>query len=75
MHMNRYDIVPAGLWWKLTYNGVNLGTHFSQDQAYDAARHHARMVGGGEISIHGKDGRIREKNTISPANDPRHIRG
>jgi hypothetical protein len=27
------------------------------------------------VSIHGRDGQIREKNTIAPGNDPRNIKG
>ena len=49
--------------------------HDTQKDAYDAARENLINQGGGEISIKGLDGRIRDKNTISPGNDPRSIRG
>ncbi|KAA6434935.1 DUF2188 domain-containing protein [Agrococcus sediminis] len=47
----------------------------TQAEAYDAARSFAANAGGGEISIHGTDGKIRDKNTIAPAKDPRNIPG
>lgn len=47
----------------------------TQAGAYDAARDLAARNGGGEISLHGRDGRIRDKNTIAPAKDPRSTKG
>lgn len=29
-----------------------------------------KKQGGGELSIHGRDGGIRSKNTVPPGNDP-----
>lgn len=49
--------------------------HDTQAAAYDAARGFAGNNGGGDVSIHGRDGQIREKNTIAPGNDPRKIKG
>lgn len=49
--------------------------HDTQAAAYDAARTYAANNGGGDVSIHGRDGRIRDKNTIAPGNDPRGIKG
>lgn len=43
----------------------------TQKEAYEAARNHLQNQKGGEITImRGDDGRIREKNTIAPGNDP-----
>lgn len=47
----------------------------TQAQAYDDARRFAGNRGGGEVSVHGVDGRIRDKNTIAPAKDPRSTNG
>lgn len=47
----------------------------TQAAAYDATRDLAARSGGGEISLHGRDGRIRDKNTIAPAKDPRSTKG
>ena len=49
--------------------------HNTQRDAYIAAKKNLINQGGGEISIKGLDGRIRDKNTISPGNDPRSIPG
>jgi hypothetical protein len=49
--------------------------HGTQAAAYDAARTYASNNGGGDVSIHGRDGQIRDKNTIAPGNDPRNIKG
>ena len=43
--------------------------HNTQADAYTAARQNLQNQGGGEISIHGVNGQIRDKNTISPGND------
>lgn len=72
---HNFHISQDGLLWKVTLNGVLMVRLGTQDQAYDYARRQAEVMGGGEISIHGRDGRVRAKNTIYPANDPRNIRG
>ena len=46
------------------------GYHDTQQEAIDAARQHLVNQGGGELNIHGRDGQIRDKNTIAPGNDP-----
>ena len=47
----------------------------TQAEAYDDARRFAGNAGGGEVTIHDREGRIREKNTIAPAHDPRETKG
>lgn len=42
----------------------------TQAQAAEAARRIVRNGGGGEVRIHGRDGRIRDSDTIAPGNDP-----
>jgi len=42
----------------------------TQQQAVDRAREIVSNQGGGEVRIHGKDGRIRDSDTIAPGNDP-----
>lgn len=44
--------------------------HRTQREAENAAREMIRNQGGGELSTHGRDGRIRSKDTIAPGNDP-----
>ena len=44
--------------------------HDTQQAAADAAARMLRNQGGGELSIKGRDGQIRSKDTIAPGNDP-----
>lgn len=44
--------------------------HDTQQEAVERAREQLRRAGGGELSIHGRDGEIRSKDTIPPGNDP-----
>ncbi|NLT24637.1 MAG: DUF2188 domain-containing protein [Syntrophorhabdus sp.] len=50
-------------------------THRTQREAIDAARGMLQNQGGGELTIKGRDGLIRDKDTISPGNDPFPPRG
>ena len=43
----------------------------TQDEAIQGrSRESGRMPVGGELTIQGRDGRFRDKNTIAPGNDP-----
>jgi hypothetical protein len=42
----------------------------TQQDAIDRAREIVHRAGGGEVVIHGRDGKIRDKDTIPPSNDP-----
>lgn len=42
----------------------------SQKEAEGLAKRYAHNTGGGEVRIHGRDGRIRDSDTVPPANDP-----
>lgn len=44
--------------------------HDTQKEAQDRARQIVHNAGGGEVRIHGRDGKIRDSDTISPGNDP-----
>lgn len=50
-------------------------THSTQAEAEAEAKRLSGNSGGGEVSIHGRDGKIREKDTVKPGNDPRDIPG
>jgi len=43
--------------------------HDTQQEAIDAGREMLHNQGGGELSIKGRNQRIRDKDTISPGND------
>ncbi|AUX88763.1 MULTISPECIES: DUF2188 domain-containing protein [Acinetobacter] len=60
---------------KANGNSKASSAHDTQKEAYNSARSMLQKSGGGEITIKGKNGLIREKNTISPGNDPRKIKG
>ena len=49
--------------------------HNTQKQAADAARNALKQTGGGELKIKDEQGRIRAKDTIPPAKDPRRTKG
>lgn len=42
----------------------------TQAEAIDRAREIVHNAGGGEVQIHGRDGRIRDSDTVKPGNDP-----
>ena len=44
--------------------------HTTQREAAESARQMLGNQGGGELSIKGRDGQIRSKDTIPPGNDP-----
>ena len=44
--------------------------HDTQGEAAAEAKDMLNKQGGGELSIKGRDGKIRSKDTISPGNDP-----
>lgn len=44
--------------------------HDTQQDAIDAARENLKNQGGGELIIQGINGKIRDKITIKPGNDP-----
>ena len=49
--------------------------HNTQKAAQDAARQMLKNQGGGELTTKGVDGKIRDKDTVAPGNDPRNIKG
>ena len=49
--------------------------HTTQSQATNAARAQLKQTGGGELKVKNEDGRIRSKDTIAPAKDPRRSKG
>ena len=72
-----YHVVPrAGGWAAVAVGNARASARArTQAQAYNAARRLSASNGGGEVRIHGRDGRIRDSNTIAPARDPRSSKG
>lgn len=67
------DVVPnpdGG--WDVTKPGADRASAHrdTQAEAIDRGREIVGNDGGGELRIHGRDGRIRDSDTIPPGNDP-----
>lgn len=67
------DVVPTGD-GKWAVRGPNAdrasSIHDRQSDAIDRAREIVGNLGGGEVRIHGRDGRIRDTDTVPHGNDP-----
>ncbi len=63
--------------WENKRNDASRATsvHGTQKGAQDAAREDLRKQGGGELTTKGRDGKIRDKDTVAPGNDPRKTPG
>lgn len=61
---------PEGGWDVRAGDAQRSSAHAAtQQQAIDRAREIVHNAGGGEVLIHGRDGQIRDKDTIEPGND------
>lgn len=70
---NNRDVVPNpdGGWDVKAPGASRASAHKgTQAEAVDRAREIVRNRGGGEVRIHGRDGQIRDSDTIPPGNDP-----
>ena len=70
---NHRHVVPnsAGGWDVIAKDASRASAHTdTQAQAIARARDIVRNAGGGEVVIHGRDGAIRDSDTVSPGNDP-----
>lgn len=58
--------------WVNKRNGSDRASsvHRTQSEAERTARDMLQNQGGGELTIKGRDGQFRSKDTISPGNDP-----
>lgn len=73
MPSNRRHVVPSGPGtWAVKEPGKAApnSTHRTQDAAERAAKQDLRQSGGGEAIIHDRGGKIRDSDTVAPANDP-----
>jgi hypothetical protein len=63
--------------WAVTKPGAEraLFTASTQEEAVQRARELLRRDGGGELRIHGTDGKVRDQRTIAPGNDPMPPKG
>ncbi|WP_082698586.1 DUF2188 domain-containing protein [Mycobacterium sp. GA-2829] len=71
-------VVKDGDAWKVEVEGNKRASAVTgtQQESIARARHLGRNnPGGAEVSIHGVNGKVRAKDTIKPANDPKDIPG
>ena len=67
---------PDGSWENKRNDANRAGSvHATQKEAQNAARGMLSRQGGGELATKGVNGRIRDKDTVPPGNDPRNIKG
>lgn len=58
--------------WDVNNPGASRASshHDTQAEAQAAARRYLHNEGGGELVTQGRDGRIRDKDTVRPGHDP-----
>lgn len=58
--------------WRIQREGADRVSDFAptQKDAEARAKELAHNSGGGEVRIHGLDGKIRDSDTVAPARDP-----
>lgn len=62
---------PGGGWDVVAPDAERASSHHgTQAEAIGRAREIVHNAGGGEIVIHGRNGRIRDSDTVPPGNDP-----
>lgn len=62
---------PDGGWDAKKAGGQrSSGNYDTQKEAEKAAKEFSKNSGGGEVRIHGVDGKIRDSDTVPPGNDP-----
>ncbi|MGX5653242.1 DUF2188 domain-containing protein [Geodermatophilus nigrescens] len=73
---NRHVVPNANGGWDVVKPGASRASAHTdtQQQAIDRGRTIVGNAGGGELRISGRDGRIRDSDTIAPGNDPRRSR-
>lgn len=75
---NQRNVVPnPNGGWDVEKPGANRASAHTdtQAEAIDRARQILGNDGGGELKIHGRDGAIRQQDTVKPGNDPRSSMG
>ncbi len=65
MPKKNYHVVRSSNHWAVKSNGRSLSGHNTQQQAIESGKVIARLTHG-ELVIHGRNGKIREKNTYAP---------
>jgi hypothetical protein len=68
----RHVVANSDGGWDVRAPGASRASthHDRQADAIDRAREIVGNSGGGEIVTHGRDGRIRDSDTVAPGSDP-----
>lgn len=72
-NQNRRHVVPnANGGWDVEKPGASRASAHADTQkdAIARAKEIVGNAGGGEVTIHGRDGKIRDSDTVAPGNDP-----
>lgn len=69
---NNRTVSKSGNMWsnKKNSNKRTSSNHKTQKEAIKTAKKSIKQDGGGELTIMGKNGKIRDKITVAPGNDP-----
>ena len=72
MAKSNYHVTKRSTGWAYKKEGATKSTGVvpTQQEAEKRAKEIVRNQGGGEVRIHGLDGKIRDSDTVKPGNDP-----
>lgn len=70
--MSNYHVIKNQNGWSAKKEGASRSSAntSTQREAEAAAKNFSSNNGGGEVRIHGLDGKIRDSDTVAPGNDP-----
>ncbi|MFI6295742.1 DUF2188 domain-containing protein [Nonomuraea sp. NPDC050790] len=70
--MSDRQVLPHANGWQVLAPGATQASEVfaTQEEAIERAREIVHNSGGGELVIHGTDGKVRDKRTITPGSDP-----
>jgi len=70
--MANYHVIKKGSGWQVKKEDAEKAARIfgTQRKAELSAKQFAANSGGGEVRIHGRNGKIRDSDTVPPANDP-----
>jgi len=71
--MANYNVVPdsTGGWNSRRDGASRISSHTdTQKEAEKDSKRFSKNSGGGEVRIHGLDGKIRDSDTVPPGHDP-----
>ncbi len=62
--------------WKIQKEGGSQASGYAptQKEAEKLAKQYSANSGGGEVRIHGLNGKIRDSDTVAPGNDPKSVK-